>query len=158
MKKFSKLLVIALMFILTLSLTACKKEADYKDYIGYQFSGKDPWGNELAVTVRTIENDKITWTFTDVVGEGESSLTLYNELSTEFKDGETSFNAKGSADDNNTYDYTGTLTLKDGKLLVKFEKGSVTTNSTEGGSSAYQAEALEESARTITLTKVVDNS
>ena len=120
MKKISKLLVIALVFFLTLSLTACKKEADYKDYVGYQFSGKDPWGNELAVTVRTIENDKITWTFTDVVGEGESSLTLYNELSTDLKDNATSFNAKGNADDTNTYDYTGTLTLKDGKLLVKF--------------------------------------
>ena len=173
MKKFSKLLIVALVFVFAFSLTGCKKDekkeesktenktetkSAYADYIGYQFSGKDPWGNELAVTIRTLENDKLTWTYTDVVGEGESSLTLYSELTTDFKDGSTSFNAKGKADDNNTFDYKGTLTLKDGSLSITFTDGAVTTNSSEGGSSAYQVGPLEEANKTITLTKVVDNS
>ena len=127
----------------------------YEHYIGYQFSGKDPWNNELAVTLRTLENDKLTWTYTDVIGDGENAITIYNELTTEFKDGITSFNVKGNENDY-TYDYSGTLTLKEGKLVIVLESGQLTSNSTEGGSSSHQVGALDDNAKTITLEKVVD--
>lgn len=152
--RFFAVLFIAFAFV----LTGCAKKKDYKDYIGYQFGGKDPWDNELAVTIRIIENDKITWTFTDVIGEGEDSLTLYNELTTDLKDDKTSFNAKGKAENNHTFDYTGTLALKDGKLVITFEKGSLTSNSTEGGSTSHNVGGLEENAKTVTLTKAEDKS
>lgn len=157
MKNLRKVLLASLVFVFTLVLVGCGKKS-YDEYLGYQFSGKDPWGNELAVTIRTLEEDKLTWTFTDVVGEGETSLTLYNELTTDFKDDKTTFTVKGNADATYTYEYTGTLKLADGKLTITFEKGALTSNSPEGGSSSHQVEALEETNRTITLTKVVDNA
>ena len=159
MKKFSKLFVVAFAFVAALALTGCKKAADYKDYIGYQFSGKDPWENELAVTIRTLENDKLTWTFTDVMGEGENAATVYSELNSTFEDGKCEFIISGSTDQEGVVSsYEGTLTLKDGKVLITFDKGQLTTKSTEGDSSAYQVGALEEANKTVTLTKVVDPS
>ena len=157
MKNLRKVILASLVLVFTLVLVGCGKK-NYDEYLGYQFSGKDPWGNELAVTIRTLEEDKLTWTFTDVVGEGETSLTLYNELTTDFEDDKTAFTVKGNADATYTYEYTGTLKLADGKLTITFEKGALTSNSPEGGSSSHQVEALEEATRTITLTKVVDNS
>ena len=158
MKKFSKLFATLLVGVLALVLAGCAKKADYKEYIGYQFSGKDPWGNELAVTIRTLEDDKLTWTYTDVIGKGENAITLYNEIVSEFKDSASLFIVKGNDENNNSFDYSGTLTLKDGSVVIKFEKGQLTTNSTEGGSGSYQVGALDEDAKTITLTKVVDNN
>ena len=93
-----------------------------------------------------------------LIGEGEDSLTLYNELTTDLKDDKTSFNVKGKAENNHTFDYTGILTLKDGKLVITFEKGSLTSNSTEGGSTSHNVGGLEENAKTVTLTKVEDKS
>lgn len=154
MKKYLVgLLVVVFCFV----LVGCGKKDDYKDYLGYQFSRKDLWGGELAITIRTFENDKLTWTYTDVLGSGESSVTVYNELATELKDGTTSFTVKGDENDY-SFNYTGTLTLKDGKLTVKLTDGALEEKSTEGGAASYQVGPLEDTAKTITLTKVVDNS
>ncbi len=151
MKKiFTLMLAVVLAFV----ITGCKKDEDYKDYMGYQFAGKDPWGTEVAVTIRSLEDDKLTWTFTDTLTQ---EVTVYDELTTELKDSKTSFTVKGE-DDKYSYEYSGTLTLKDGKLLVEYTKGSLVGKSTEGGSSSHNVEAVEESNRTVTLTKVVDNS
>ena len=154
MKKY----LVAVVLVCIFMLTACGKKSNYDEYLGYQFSGKDPWGSELAITVRTLEDDKLTWTFTDVVVDGKDSITLYNEITSEFKDGTTSFNVSGNADNGYTYDYSGTLTLKDGVLTVLYENGQLTSNSTQGGSTSHHVGALEEASRTITLTKVVDNA
>ena len=161
MKRLSKLFIVVFAFVMTFALTGCgsKKSDNYEEYIGYQFSGKDPWGSELAITVRTLKDDKLTWTYTDVLGEGESSVTVYNELTTDFKDGSTSFTVSGETEDKlYSFEYKGILTLKDGKLTVKLESGSLTSNSAEGGSSSHQVGPLEDAAKTVTLTKVVDNS
>ena len=167
MKKFNKLFVIGITLVVLFSLTACKKDnkkeekttSDYSEYVGYQFAGKDPWGSELAITVRSIENGKITWTYTDVLGTGESAVTAYSELTTDFSDNTTSFTTSGKGDkEGYTFEYAGTLTLNDGKLTVKLTNGSLTEESTEGGSAAYQVGPLDENAKTITLTKVVDNN
>ena len=175
MKKYNKIFALVFVLVIALFITGCKKdekESDtnntnteiteknsYEDYIGYQFSGKDSWGNELAITVRTLENDKLTWTYTTVVGEAEESMTLYNELTTDFVDGVTSFNVSGNTDKElYTFDYSGTLTLKDGNLIVTYTAGQITNNSPEGGSTSHNVGALEEASKTFTLTKVVDNS
>lgn len=154
MKKY---LVGLLAVVFCFVLVGCGKKDDYKEYLGYQFSGKDPWGGELAITVRTLENDKLTWTYIDVLGSGETSITVYNELETEFKDGTTSFTVKGDEDDY-SFNYDGTLTLKDGKLEVKLSSGALEEKSTEGGSASYQVGPLDDAAKSITLTKVEDNA
>ena len=134
-------------------------EIDYSPYMGYQFSGKDPWGNLLEVTIRKIEGGKVEWTYTDLYGEGKDSITLYNELSTDFKDGKTSFKLSGNTSDKkHSYEYTGTLSLKDKKVVITYESGQLTTNSSDGGSGSYQVGALEETNKTIILEKVIDNS
>ena len=159
MKKLSKIFAFSLIAVITVMLVGCGKKANYDEYIGYQFSGKDPWGNSLAVTIRTLENDKLTWTYTDSIDNGENPITLYNELTTDFKEGSTSFNVKGNADvESISFDYTGKLTLENGKLTITYEKGQVTTDSTEGGSTSHNVDALDAKEKTITLTKVVDNS
>ena len=157
MKKF---LTIMLAVVLAFVITGCSKdtkEADngeYAEYLGYQFSGQDPWGAELAVTIREIKDDKITWTYTDTLTK---DITVYKELTTTLKDNKSSFTVKGK-DGDNSFSYSGTLSLKDGKLTIKYSKGELTTKSSEGDSSSYQVEALEKAAKTVTLTKVVDNS
>ena len=152
-----KLIVGLLVVVLCFVVVGCGKK-DYKDYIGYQFSGKDPWGGELAVTIRTLENDKMTWTYTDVLGSGESSVTVYSELETEFKNGKSSFTVNGNAEENYAFNYTGTISLEDGNVIITLIDGALEEKSDEGGSASYQVKALEEANRTITLTKVVDNS
>lgn len=153
MKKINNLFVLGLILVGLFVMTGCGK-SNYDEYMGYQYTGKDPWENKLAITISKLEGDKLTWIFTDVIGEGEKSITLYNELKTKFKDGKTSFNIKGDAENNNSFDYSGTLEFKDGKVLVKYEKGQLTTNSSEGGSSSYNVGALDNSKKNITLTKV----
>ena len=153
MKIFSKIFAFILTTVLVIAVTGCGQNRNYDEYIGYQFSGTDPWQNELVITIRALENSKLTWTYTDVY---ENDITLYGELSTEFKNGTTSFNVKGYAGNNYTFDYKGILTLKDGKLTIKYEDGSLTSSSPEGGSVSHQISPLQESQKTIVLTKVVD--
>lgn len=158
MKKFKNIFVVAILFVCAFALTACGNKTNYDEYIGYQFSGKDPWGNELAITIRTLEDNKLTWTFTDVYGKGDDSITLYNEITTEFNDGKTSFNVSGNAEKDYTYDYSGTLTLKEGNVVIVYESGQLTSNSTEGGSTSHHVAALEDGDKDVTLIKVVDNA
>lgn len=168
MKK--SILFSVLTMISLFAITGCfSKKDNYDEYIGYQFSGTDPWGNELAITIRTLKDDKLTWTYTDTFEDA----TVYQEITSKFKDGKTSFNVKDSIQvdglkdiggktvdisSSYSYDYSGTLTLKDGKLFVKYEKGALTSISSEGGSSSHQVEALNNKDKEVTLKKVVDNS
>ena len=157
MKKFSRMFSVVLGVFAFAILTGCGVKKDYKEYVGNQFAGKDPWGNGLTMTVRTIEDNKMTYTFTVLYGEGEESKTAYKELSGELKDDAVAFEFKGETteDKNTTFDYSGTITLKDGKLVVKYEKGQLTINSAEGGSGSQMAEALDDKAKTVTLEKVI---
>ena len=157
-----KILTIMLAVVFAFVITGCNKDTksndtdngEYGEYVGYQFSGQDPWGTELAVTIREIKEDKITWTYTDTLTK---EVTVYKELTNTLKDDKASFTVKGN-DGNYSFNYSGSLTLKDGKLIIKYSKGELTTNSPEGDSNSYQVEALEKEAKTVTLTKVVDNS
>lgn len=154
MKKY---LTLVFALVMAFTLTACLGgKKDYKDYNGYAFEGQDPWGNSLSINLKELKDDKFTWTYNVVIGEGENALTFSNEYTNEIKDGDITFNVKGTAleDSNYSYDYSGTLTLKDGKVIVKYEKGQVIESSPEGGSAAYQAEGLEEGKNEVTLTKI----
>lgn len=151
MKRYLTLVVA---FVMALTLTACLGgKKDYKEYAGYSFDGNDPWGNSLSVNLKEFKDDKFTWSFNVVIGEGEDSITLSNEFTNDIKDDVINFTVKGTSieDENLSYEYTGTLTLKDEKVVVKYEKGQVTESSPEGGSAAYQAEGLDKNE--VTLTK-----
>lgn len=153
MKKY---LSIVVALLLAFTLTACGGKKDYKEYTGYAFEGQDPWGNPLSINFKELKDDKYTWTYNVVIGEGEYALTFSGEFTNEIDDGVIEFDIKGTAleDPNNSYEYTGTLTLKDEKVIVKYEEGEVTESSPEGGSSAYQVGGLEEGENEVTLKKV----
>ena len=154
MKKY---LTAVIALVMALTLTACLGgKKDYKEYTGYEFEGSDPWGNVLSINLKELKDDKYTWTFNVVIGEGEAALTLSNEFTNEIKDDEIKFEVKGVSLEDSTisYVYTGTITLKDEKLIVKYEKGQLIEASPEGGSASYQAEGLEEGTNEVTLTKV----
>ena len=132
---------------------------DYSKYMGYQFSGKDPWDNELAVTIRTISAGKMDWTFTDLYNLGENSITLYNELSTSFDGGKSSFKLSDNIGDNiYSFNYEGKIELKDDKVYITYEKGELTSNSSNSGSTSHHVEALDKDKKIVVLTKIVDNN
>lgn len=150
-----------------LLLTCCAKseeslpvtDGDYAEYAGAQFSGEDPWGGKLTVTVLGIVDGKMSWTFTDAF-EGH---TLYAELKdTPVVDGVAEYDAQGKdvESDNITFSYQGSLELKDGQISFTFEQGSMTTKSSEGDSDSRMAEALEGSGASnqIVLAKTPDES
>lgn len=65
MKK-AYLFVVCAVAITALFLAACGSSKDeklpvsdteYGDYVGTQFSGQDPWGGNLAITVRSIAEE-----------------------------------------------------------------------------------------------------
>lgn len=153
--KRSKLIILTILLTCIITLTACgNKEIDYKSYIG-QFEGNDPWENKMSITLRSFEDD----TFDIAYGIGisqdkEEDIRIFYEENNKVKDGVINFHIKGNDnEDNYTFNYSGTITLKNGKLIVKYENGSITSISSEGGASAYQVGALEEKDRTIILEK-----
>ncbi len=155
MKKKS-IIVVAVVMILAVMLSACgAKAGPYDEYIGYQFVGSDPWGCPLGVTLRTLEDGKLEWTYSDVIGEGEGAITVDAVSVDEFSDGEFSFHITGEVIENEsmTFDYTGTVKLADGKVVITYEDGQIMEENPNGGSSSYHVGALEDEAKTVTLEK-----
>ena len=71
----------------------------------------------------------------------------------ELKDGVIPFHITATAEENESlhFDYTGSMTLKDGSLFVTYDDGQVNEESSEGGSAGYQAQALEGDDKTVEL-------
>lgn len=162
MKKFGKLFIVAIAFVLALSLTACKKEEtkeetkqiNYNDYVGSEFSGKDPWGGKLEVKINKIEENKMSWTYTDTLGSGKTEIIVKGNKTNELTDGSTSFAVRGNTEDGKySYEYHAKLTLQDDKIVIKYTEGALEEKSTEGGSASYQVGPLEAKDKTVTLTK-----
>ena len=129
------------------------KPADFSDYIGKKYSGEDPWGNPLSITVKSAEGNTITFEYMAVIGEGEYISTFLTESSGEFLAGSIPFHITETAKENEAIhlDYSGFLTLRNGNLFVTYDAGSVIEESTEGGSAGYQAQGLEEEDKTVEL-------
>ena len=165
MKHTSKLLLV-LLAILVLLLAACGKEPAETgpagggllvqsnengngDYAGYQFSGQEPWGGTLTVTVMNIADGKMDWSFVDSF-EGH---TLYQvQKGTALQDGTAAFDIQGKdvEQQNVSFHYQGSLELKDGKLTVTFNAGAVTD---EGGAALHDAASLSSPANQAVLEK-----
>ena len=98
----------------------------------------------------------MTFEYTAVIGEGEYKNTFRAEFSGESPAGSMPFRVTvtAAAQENEALhlDYSGTLTLKNGALFVTYDAGSVTEESTEGGSASYQAQGLEEEEKIVELT------
>lgn len=134
-------------------------DPEYADYVGAQFSGKDPWGGNLTITVRSIIDGKMEWTFTDTF----ENSTLYQEQSdTVVSEGTAEYNVKGKDVENGnvSFSYQGTMMLRDGRIAFTFLAGAVTTSSPEGDSTARIAEALADSGieNEVLLEKTADDS
>ena len=168
MKKIVFLFTVCVAVISALLLTACGSsgkeklpvsDTEYADYVGAQFSGQDPWGGDLAITIRSIVNGKMDWTFTDTFDDH----TLYQEQSAaSIQDGiaEYSIEGKDLENDGVSFSYQGSMELKDGQITFSFITGAVMTKSGEGGSSARIAEALKDSglSNEVVLQKAADES
>ena len=162
------LFMISIIAVAALILAACGgsgndklpvSDTEYADYVGTQFSGQDPWGGNLTITVLSIVNGEMDWTFTDAFEDH----TLYQEQSkTQIQDGNAEYSLQGKDAENESvsFSYQGTMELRDGQITFRFLKGSVTTSSTEGDSDARIAEALEESgiSNEVVLAKAADDS
>ena len=161
------LLALCAVAITALVLTACGAgddklpvpDSDYMEYVGTQFSGQDPWGGNLTITIRTIINGEMDWTFTDAF-EGH---TLYQEQSkTKVENGKAEYSIEGKDAENKdvSFSYQGTLELKDGQVIFSFVSGAVNTSSSAGDSQSRMAEALPDSgiSNEVTLVKAADDS
>ena len=147
------LFMISIIAVAALILAACGgsgndklpvSDTEYADYVGTQFSGQDPWGGNLTITVLSIVNGEMDWTFTDAFEDH----TLYQEQSkTQIQDGNAEYSLQGKDAENESvsFSYQGTMELRDGQITFRFLTGSVTTSSAEGDSDARIAEALEDS-------------
>ena len=144
MKKFTAVLALIFVAATLFTLAACGDR--YEPYRGYQFSGTNPWGQELAITVRSVKDGKMDWTYTDTAGD----LILYQELEgTPLNDMTAEFRVEGDAAVNVKFSYTGTITMKDGNLTVIYTGGALETVSSEGGSMARMVDAVPEAERTV---------
>lgn len=162
------LLVLSVIVMAAMVLVACGSSKDeklpvsdpaYAEYVGAQFTGQDPWGGELTITVRSVIDGKMDWTFTDSFDDH----TLYQEQSeTAIQNGraEYSIQGKDAENENVSFSYEGTMNLREGQITFSFLKGSVTTKSSEGDSDACMAEALEDSglSNEVILVKTADDS
>ena len=129
------------------------KPAAYSNYMDKQYTGEDPWGNPLSVTLKEIAGNEVSFAYEAVIGEAEYTRTFLTEASGELKDGAVPFHLTATAKGYEAMylDYSGYLTLKDGSLFVTYEEGSVIEESTEGGSAGYQAAGLEGEDKTVEL-------
>ena len=129
------------------------KPAAWSDYMGKQYAGEDPWGNPLTITLQGMEGNEISFEYLSVIGEGESARTFLAKASGALSDGTVPFHITASAQGYEAMhlDYSGSLTLKDGRLFVTYDAGSVVEDNPEGGSAGYQAPALEGDNKTVEL-------
>ncbi|MCQ2529907.1 MAG: LysM peptidoglycan-binding domain-containing protein [Lachnospiraceae bacterium] len=161
------LVVLSVIVMAVMALAACGSSKDeklpvsddaYAEYVGAQFAGQDPWGGELTITVRSIVDGKMDWTFTDSFDDH----TLYQEQSgTVIQDGSAEYSIEGKDAENKnvSFSYEGTMDLKEGQITFSFLKGSVTTKSSAGDSDFRMAEALEPSgiSNEVVLVKTADD-
>ena len=131
----------------------------YAEYVGAQFAGQDPWGGELTITVRSIVDGKMDWTFTDSFDDH----TLYQQQGkTAVQDGRVEYSVQGKDEENKnvSFSYEGTMELSEGRITFRFLKGSVTAKSSDGDPETRIAEALETSgiSNEVVLVKTADDS
>ncbi len=157
MKRYTVVSISILIILVALSCVCCsgKKESgtDYSDYMGKEYTGEDPWGNPLSINLKSMEGSEVTFDYTLVIGEDLDMILFLTESEGELKDGVIPFHITATAEENESmhFDYSGSLTLKDGNIFVTYDEGQVNEESPEGGSASYQAQGLEGEDKTVEL-------
>lgn len=157
MKRIKVISMSILLVLVALACVCCsgKKEEtmDYSDYVGKEYTGEDPWGNLLSVTLKSMEDNQVTFDYVLSLGDALDMNLFVTESTGELKDGVIPFHITATAEENESlhFDYTGSMTLKDGSLFVIYDDGQVNEESSEGGSAGYQAQALEGDDKTVEL-------
>ena len=115
-----------------------------------QYTGTDPWGNPLAITVDAITGGRMNWTYTE---DFDGQVLTQAFEGTELVNRQATFHVEAAVQDAEyiTCDYSGTITLGADSLTIAFTAGEMTEASPEGGSTAYHVEALDEADRTVVL-------
>lgn len=115
-----------------------------------QYTGLDPWGNPLTITIDSITDGKMNWTYVEDFA-GQTLVQSFENI--ELVDNQATFHVEAAVQGAEyvTCDYSGMITVEDDTLTVTFTAGEMTEASTEGGSTAYHVEALEDAERTVVL-------
>lgn len=145
-----KLIAMLLALIMALGITAMAEAADYSAFIGKTYTGSDPWGGNLAVTIKDIHDGGMDWIYADTLDDMAFTQSFEG---TALTDGTAQFHVSGAVEgkDNETFDYTGTVALADDMIVVTYSGGELTEHSDEGGSTAYHVAALDELDRKVAL-------
>ena len=107
----------------------------------------------MSVTFRKLKGNKLDWAYGDgyETGAGEP-IRVFSEQVSKLENGIVSFKVEGDASDGGyTFEYSGTLSLKDDIVTLKYESGQLTPNGAKSG--IYRVDALDEGAKTVVLEK-----
>ena len=148
-----KLIAMLLALVMALGFMAMAESADYGAFIGKTYTGNDPWGGRLAVTVNDIRDGAMDWTFSDTL---DDMVFTQSFEGTTLTDGTAQFHVSGVAEgkDYETIDYTGTIALADDMIIFTYTDGELTEHSDQGGSTAYHVAALDELDRKVALNPI----
>ena len=151
--KLTAFLALAALLTAFVSLPETIAQAEnYENYAGHWYSCEDPWGGRFYVTVKSVEDGRISWSFSDVF----FNTTLYQQVKdAPLNDGETPFHLEGTSlyDEDKFFRYDGTLALRDGAVVLAFTAGALEERSPEGGSSSQHVDPLEEADRVFVLNR-----
>lgn len=150
MKNINKLLLFVLSVTLLIIVTGCGSE-DYSTYSGNTYKGKDPWGNNVTVNVKSIEGEAFEYVFDHELGDAETDQSIHDEGKVPFVKGSTN-DISMQKDDNQNYLLNIMFTPKNGDIILKFS-GRFTVYASDGASTTYLVSDLAEDARSVTLKK-----
>ena len=150
MKKFNKVVLCLITVFVFALVTGCSKE-DYTKYSGNKYSGKDPWGNELTITVSDLGGDRLDWIYHSVIGQGEDATIINEELTNVFRSGVVQTYLEGN--DECEYHYDVKLTFKDNTITIEYTSGSHTVYGYDGSAIISRVDDLPEESRTVVLTQ-----
>ena len=107
---------------------------DKQRYVG-EYTGKDPWGDDLTVKINSISNDEINLIIeTNLIRSNDS---YKKEVTTELINDTAAFNIQGMCESKiNFYNYGFYLTLIDDGIMIKYISGSMSTFGPNGQSAS----------------------
>lgn len=140
MKSQSKCMIISV--ILSLLLSACgtapapdgdftlTDDDTYAYYAGYQFSGKDPWGGTITVTIRNIFDGNLEWTLVDSF---KNATFYFSQKESVLQNGMTEFDIQGTDVESKdiSFAFQGRLELKDEIITITFQSASASDPSSD---------------------------
>ena len=96
-----------------------------KNFVG-EYTGKDPWDDNLTIRINSINNDTISLIIeTNLITSNDS---YKEEVTTELINNTASFNIQGLSESKvNEFNYSLSLTLIDNGIRIKYISGYLST-------------------------------